>query len=83
MLIFASAKIKQKGTFLCYFLHAAKSNIKIAPFMLFENRKALFPGFSGKEKPAPFVTFAKSNNGSPATPFRATKPPVSIPRHVP
>ena len=36
--------------------------------MLFENRKALFPGFSGKEKPALFVTFHKSNNGSPAAP---------------
>ena len=32
--------------------------------MLFVKRKALFPGFSGKEKPsqtAPFVTFRKSN----------------------
>ena len=28
MLIFASAKIKQKGTFLCYFLRRAKSNQK-------------------------------------------------------
>ena len=39
--------------------------------MLFVKRKALFPGFSGKEKPsqtAPFVTFPKSNNGSPAVP---------------